>query len=69
MASLLQRHLDVFQNPNTSADAIDLALQTIADLGMADKEHCGMVRGMFTETTGLPWSFVEEQAPRPDPVF
>jgi hypothetical protein len=69
IAELMQRHLDVFGNPDASTDAIDLALQTIADLGMRDKEHCGMVRGMFTETTGLPWSYVEEQAPRPDPVF
>jgi hypothetical protein len=69
VAELMQRHLDVFGNPNASADAIDLALQTIADLGMRNKEHCGMVRGMFTEATSLPWSFVEEQAPRPDPDF
>jgi len=69
IAELMQRHLDVFGNPDASADAIDLALQTIADLGMGNKEHCGMVRGMFTEATGLPWSFVEEQAPRADPVF
>jgi hypothetical protein len=68
-AELLQQNLDVLGNPNASADAIDLALQSIAHFGMRDKEHCGMVRGIFTEATGLPWSFVEEQAPRPDPVF
>jgi hypothetical protein len=69
VANLMQRHLDVFGNPNASADAIDLALQTIADLGTRDKEHCGMVRGMFTQATGLPWSFIEQAAPRPEPVF
>ena len=69
LAELMQRHLDVIENPRSSADAIDLALQTIADLGMTDKEHCGMVRSMFIETTSLPWSFVEEQAPRPTPAF
>lgn len=69
IAELVQRHLDVFGNPHASADAVELALQTIADLGMRNKEHCGMVRSMFAETTGLPWSFVEEQVPRPTPVF
>jgi hypothetical protein len=69
VAELVQRHLDVIENPHASADAIDLALQTIAHLGMPDKEHCGMVRGMFAETTSLSWSFVEEHAPRPAPVF
>jgi hypothetical protein len=68
-AELMQGQLDFFGNPNASADAMDLALQNIAHLGMMDKEHCGMVRGMFTEATGLPWSFVEKQAPRPAPAF
>jgi hypothetical protein len=67
LAILVQRLLDAFVNPQSSDDKIGLALQIIADLGMRDREHCGMVRSMFAETTGLPWSFVEEQAPRPDP--
>jgi hypothetical protein len=68
-AELLQRFLDVLGDAAASPDAIDLALQSIADLGMADKEHCGMVRGMFTEATGHKWSYVEEYAPRPAPRF
>jgi hypothetical protein len=69
LAELLSRQLDVFANPAASHDAIDLALQSIADMGMKDKEHCGMVRSMFTEATLLPWSYVEERAPRPEPLF
>lgn len=69
IAKLVRLNLDVFGNPNASSDAIDLALQNIAGSGTVDKEHCGMVRAMFTEATGLPWSYVEKQAPQPAPVF
>jgi hypothetical protein len=69
LSGLLQRQLEVLGDPAASADAIDLAIENIADLGMKDKEHCGMVRSMFGEATGLPWSFVEQRAPRTEPVF
>ena len=69
LAQLLQLQLDVFSNPNASQEVIDLSLKSIAHLGRADKEHCGMVRGMFTDSTGLDWSYVEDNAPLPEPTF
>jgi hypothetical protein len=69
IAELTQRCLEVFGNPDASAKQIDWVLQFIADVGRIDREHCGMVRGMFTEATGLPWSFVEKLEPRSVPEF
>jgi hypothetical protein len=69
ISSLLQLHLEVLANAEASDETTDLAIGTIAELGMKDREHCGMVRSMFSAATGLPWSFVEQLAPRPEPVF
>ena len=69
IAGLLQRFLDVLGDASASSDAVELSLQSIADLGMADKEHCGMVRAMFTEAAGHEWSYVESSAPRSAPTF
>ena len=64
LARIVQRQLDILRNPNSSTDNLTNAIQTIADLGMPDAEHAGTVRSMFTNTIDLPWSFVEQKAPR-----
>lgn len=69
LAEVVKSNLDVFGNGNTSGAAIDLAIENLALMGLPDREHAGMVRAMFTEATGLPWSFIEAQAPKPEPAF
>jgi hypothetical protein len=69
VAKIVRRQLDILENPNASPDNLQNAIETIADLGVADAEHAGMVRSMFCNTTDLPWSFVEHAAPRPTPEF
>jgi hypothetical protein len=69
IAKIVQRQLDILRNPNATADNLTNAIETIADLGTADAEHAGMVRSMFVNTIDLPWSYVEQKAPRDPPEW
>lgn len=69
LAKLVRRQLDVISDPAADDGAVQLALETISGMGTADMEHAGMVRAMFIDTTGLPWSFVEQAAPNDPPTF
>jgi hypothetical protein len=69
LAGVVKRQIDVLEDAASSSDALDLALQNLADFGGKDREHAGMVRSMFQAATSLDWGFIEQAAPRPEPVF
>jgi hypothetical protein len=69
LAKLVRRQLMVLTDPAANREAVQLALDTIAGMGSADMEHAGMVRAMFTDATGHPWSFVERASPSAPPTF
>lgn len=69
LAKLVRRQLEVISDPAANDAALQLALDTIAGMGTADMEHAGMVRAMFIDATGLPWSFVEQASPTEPPHF